>query len=268
VRLRDNDIGLLWNRETGEGLPQRAGRRSGEPRAARSVRVDDGMLRPMPEVNWHPPHELPDLPRTGLLCVDVETKDPQLSELGPGVRRPGNYVVGLAIGTEDGRRWYFPVRHEGGGNLDEALVWRWAREELNAFRGTLVGANLSYDLDWLAENGVTFPLVECFDDVQVAEPLIDEWRYEYNLDALAKDYLGERKVEGLLQEAAALQGWKTEKQIKTNLWRLPASYVGAYAEGDVDIPLRIRPFQIKKIEEEALAPCGTSSAGSSRSSCG
>ena len=37
---------------------------------------------------WFAPSELPDLPRTGRLSVDVETKDPQLTELGPGVRRP------------------------------------------------------------------------------------------------------------------------------------------------------------------------------------
>ena len=199
---------------------------------------------------WFAPAELPDLPRTGKIAVDVETKDPQLSELGPGVRRPGNYVVGLAIGTEDGRRWYFPVRHEGGGNLDERIVWAWAREELNAFRGTVCGANLAYDLDWLMENGVTFPLVECFDDVQIAEPLIDEWRYEFNLDALAVDYLGERKVDSLLAAAANARGWKTNKEIKSNLWRLPAGMVGRYAEGDVDLPLRILPKQLEVIERE------------------
>ena len=202
------------------------------------------------ESKWFAPAILPTLPRTGRIAVDVETKDPQLEELGPGVRRPGNYVVGLAVGTEDGRRWYFPMRHEGGGNLDEDLVWAWAREELNAFRGTVAGANLSYDLDWLAENGVTFPLVDMFDDVQIAEPLIDEWRYEFNLDALAKDYLGERKVDSLLAEAASVRGWKTAKEIKGNLWRLPAAYVGPYAEGDVDLPLRILPLQIAKIEAE------------------
>jgi DNA polymerase I-like protein with 3'-5' exonuclease and polymerase domains len=201
---------------------------------------------------WFPPAVFPVLPRTGELCVDVETKDVDLSELGPGVRRPGNYVVGLAVGTDDGRRWYFPMRHEGGGNLDERIVWAWAREELNAFRGTIVGAKLSYDLDWLAENGVTFPLVECFDDVQIAEPLIDEQRYEFNLDALSKDYLGERKVSALLATAANARGWKTEKQIKSNLWRLPASMVGAYAEGDVDLPLRIIKLQREKIEAEHL----------------
>lgn len=201
---------------------------------------------------WAAPSSLPDLPRTGEICVDVETKDPDLSSLGPGVRRPGNYVVGLGIGLDDGRRFYFPMRHEGGGNLDENLVWRWAREELNAFRGTVVGAKLAYDLDWLAENGVTFPLVETFDDVQIAEPLIDEQRYEFNLDALSKDYLGERKVSSLLATAAAARGWKTEKEIKSNLWRLPAGHVGAYAEGDVDLPLRIIRLQRLKIEEDKL----------------
>lgn len=255
MKFRDNDIGLLWNRETGDGLPQRASKAKRDPsapRAARSVRVDDGMLKPMPDVNWFPPAMLPDLPRTGLMCVDLETKDPQLSTLGPGVRRPGNYVVGIGVGLEDGRRWYFPMRHEGGGNLDEDMVWRWAREELGQFRGELVGANLSYDLDWLAENGVHFDHVQNYNDVQLAEPLIDEWRYEFNLDALSFDYLGERKVEGKLRDAAALQGWKTEKQIKENLWRLPASYVGGYAEGDVDLPLRILPKQLEKIKAENL----------------
>ncbi len=199
---------------------------------------------------WFPPAELPILPRTGRMSVDIETRDPDLMTLGPGVRRPGNYVVGLAVGTEDGRRWYFPTRHAGGGNLDEALVWRWAREELNAFRGVVCGAKLAYDLDWLAEYGVTFPLVECFDDVQIAEPLIDEWRYEYNLDALARDYLGERKVSNVLAIAANARGWRTEREIKSNLWQLPAATVGAYAEGDVDLPLRILPKQLEIIGRE------------------
>lgn len=246
MRFRDNDIGgLLWDKETGMGMPERSMRANFKPQTPPP---------PMPTSTWSAPTELPDLPRTGQLAIDLETRDPDLADLGPGVRRPGNYVVGIAIGLGDGRRWYFPVRHEGGGNLDEALVWRWAREELNAFRGTVLGANLSYDLDWLAENGVTFPNVEGFDDVQIAEPLIDEWRYSFSLDALAFDYLGERKVDGLLGQAAAAMGWKTEKQIKGNLWRLPASYVGAYAEGDVDLPLRIFPLQKAVIDKEECGP--------------
>ena len=201
---------------------------------------------------WRPPTELPSLAGCRRVAVDVETYDPTLMELGPGVRR-GSYVVGLAVGTDDGRRVYLPVRHQGGGNLDEGLVWRWARAELNAFGGELVGANLIYDLDYLAENGVTFPKVRRFLDVQNAEPLLDEHRLEYNLDALAETYLGERKQETLLREAALAYGFgTTNAEIKRNLWRLPAAYVGPYGEGDVDLPLRLLKLQEAELAKQGL----------------
>lgn len=203
----------------------------------------------MPEITWRPPVELPSLKGVKRIAIDVETKDPQIKELGAGVRRPGNYIVGLALGTDDGRRFYFPTRHEGGGNLDEGLVQRWARKELNNFTGEVLGARLIYDLDWLSTWGVRFPDTVAFHDVQVAEPLIDEWRFSYGLDALAQDYLGEHKFETVLREACEACGYT---DYKSNLWRLPAGYVGAYAEGDVDLPLRIFPLQYKKMEEENL----------------
>jgi DNA polymerase I-like protein with 3'-5' exonuclease and polymerase domains len=237
---RDNDFGLLWNRGDGSGT---------------KVRSAAPIMRPqvvLPPVDWSPPQEFPSLGGCKRISIDVETKDVDLQTLGPGVRRPGNYVVGLAVGADDGRRWYFPTRHEGGGNLDEALVWRWAREELNGFRGRVTGAYMGYDLDWLFENGVTFAGCAGFDDVQIAEPLIDEWRYSYGLDALATDYLGERKKDAQLWEAARLMGWETDREIKQNLWRLPAGYAGLYAEGDVDLPLRVFAAQAPKLEEQGL----------------
>lgn len=206
-----------------------------------------------PTSTWKPPTELPRLSGAKRIAIDVETRDPSLSAgLGPGVRRGGE-IVGIAVGVEGGGRWYLPIRHDGGGNLDERMVLRWARRELSAFDGEVVGANLLYDLDYLAEEGVTFPSVKRFLDVQVAEPLLDENRLEYNLDALAKDYLGEAKVEPLLREAAAAYGFGTrQKEIKQNLWRLPATYVGAYGEGDVDLPLRILRLQEKRLADEEL----------------
>jgi DNA polymerase I-like protein with 3'-5' exonuclease and polymerase domains len=117
----------------------------------------------------------------------------------------------------------------------------------------VVGANLIYDLDFLSENGVMFPLVHRFRDVQVAEPLLDEGRLEYNLDALAETYLGERKQETLLREAAASYGFgTTNAEIKGNLWRLPAAYVGPYGEGDVDLPLRILALQEVELGKQGL----------------
>ena len=148
-----------------------------------------------------------------------------------------------------------PFRHQGGDNLDEGVVLRWARDELNAFDGEVVGANLSYDLDFLANDGVTFDKVRRFRDVQLAEPLLDSNRMSYSLDALAKDYLGQGKdylgqgkEQGLLEEAARAYGVDP----KGGLWRMPARFVGAYAEADADLPLRILALQEKRLAEEEL----------------
>lgn len=208
----------------------------------------------VPDTNWRPPTELPNLRGVTRLAFDVETRDEQLTELGPGVRR-GGHIVGMSLGTNDGRRWYLPIRHEGGGNLDADVVLAWARSELNAFDGELVGANLLYDLDFSAHEGIAFPKVRRFFDVQVAEPLLDEHRREYNLDSLSRDYLHDNKREEVLKAAAIAYGFGTSaKAVKGNIWRLPAQYVGEYGEADADLPLRILPLQLAKIEDEGLGP--------------
>ena len=182
------------------------------------------------------------------IAVDVETYDPDLRARGPGIRRDG-YVAGIAIGVDDGPRWYLPVRHAGGGNLDEKKVWAFLRRELNRFPGEVVGAHLLYDLDYLAEHGVTFAAARRFIDVLIAEPLFDENRFSgYSLEATAHRHLGEGKDEARLREAAAARGIDP----KSELWRLPAAEVVEYAVGDVDRPLRLAPIQEKLLAAEGL----------------
>lgn len=198
---------------------------------------------------WTPPTAPLDLTGVKRICVDVERRDPQINDLGSGTFR-GAYVCGIAVGTDDGRRAYYPIRHEGGGNC-EWNVSAWAQRELNAFTGRVVGAQLIYDLEALAhEHGVTFPRAEGFDDVQIAEAVLDEWRLRYGLEFLSQDYLGEGKVEGRLREIADLHGWKTERETKQNLWRLSGVDAGEYGEGDVDRPLRILPLQLARLEAD------------------
>lgn len=244
---RGDDYGLIWD------TPPRPGR------DGIALGPSPGALKRLaerPGERWSPP-VLPTLRNRGIkrLSFDLETRDEQLRELGPGVRRDPktNYIVGWAIGTDDGHRWYFPVRHEGGGNLDPGLVARWARSELNAFDGDIVGAHLLYDLDWAANDGVTFGNVRAFHDIQNAEPLIDEWRFSYGMEALSRDYLGIGKDQELLEQAAEAYGFgRTDEAIKSNLWRLPSEFVGPYAEGDVDRPLRIFELQEQKLKSEGL----------------
>lgn len=180
------------------------------------------------------------------VSVDVETRDPFLKKLGPSVRR-GGYVVGYSFGLRrpgaHDQAWYVPIRHEAGGNVDPGAALEYLRRQARDFRGELVGANLQYDLDYLAELGVEFS-PSFFRDVQVAEPLLDELQYSYSLDAIASRCGLEGKSEELLRRAAVHHGLDS----KADLWRLPAHLVGPYAEGDALLPLEILDAQDRRID--------------------
>lgn len=205
-----------------------------------------------PQTSWRAPRlsELPpDWNKARRVAVDVETCDPSLKKLGIGVRR-GGYIVGYSFALEgEGRGWYVPLRHLGGGNVeDPAAALRYLREQARAFTGEIVGAKLDYDLDYLAEEAVEFPLVSAFRDVQVAEPLLDELQFSYSLDNILGRYGLPGKDEELLRRAAAEYGLDP----KSELWKLPGNLVGEYGEADALRPLQLLAQQEKLIVEQDL----------------
>ena len=111
------------------------------------------------QVEWKLPRlsELPsDWSRFDRIGLDTETCDPDLRKLGPGVRHNG-FIAGVSFAIGE-RAWYLPVRHGIGENLDPDAVFKYLRDQAKVFTGELVGANLSYDLDYLAQYGVVFRL--------------------------------------------------------------------------------------------------------------
>lgn len=164
---------------------------------------------------------------------------------GPGGVRHDGKLVGISVATDTGFVGYFPIAHEGGDNLNSAAVLDWARTTLGGSQPK-IGANLLYDLEWLRSSGVQVngPLY----DIQAAEPLINEERQSYSLSALAKSYLGIDKNEDLLRDAAKAHGVDP----KGGLWKLPARYVGPYAEADAELPLKIWLKQEKILKEQNL----------------
>jgi DNA polymerase I-like protein with 3'-5' exonuclease and polymerase domains len=178
--------------------------------------------------------------------VDVETHDPQLTDLGSGARRGGR-MVGVSFAIDGGPAHYLPFGHEAGDNLDEPTVLRYLLDQAARFRGELVGANLQYDLDYLLQSGIEFR-PSWFRDVQVAEPLIDDLQFSYSLDNIVKRYDLIGKDEDLLKDAAVSWGLHPKK----DLWKLPARYVGGYAERDVRLPLELFRLQEKRIDVEGL----------------
>ena len=201
---------------------------------------------------WKPPalSSLPSWADAKRIAVDCETRDPELRTLGPGVgRRPNSYLTGVSFAIEDGPKFYLPMRHQGGDNLPTHVVVGYLRAQAKNFRGDVVGANLQYDLDALATgDSIHFPQAQAFRDVQVADALINELHDRYSLDAILGRWGLEGKNEEMLRRAATDYGVDPKK----DMWRLPARFVGAYAEDDAAKPLKLLRLQERGITEQEL----------------
>jgi hypothetical protein len=100
---------------------------------------------------WVPPSELPDLTDCKEIAIDVETRDPNLKNKGPGWPTKDGEVIGYAVATH---HWsgYLPVKHFGGGNLDNGIVRRWLQKQLSCGADKIMH-NAQYDLGWLRAEG-------------------------------------------------------------------------------------------------------------------
>ena len=184
------------------------------------------------EVDWTAPDEFPDLTKCKFMAIDLETCDPNLTTLGPGWTRNDGFIVGIAIAAGD-FEGYYPIKHERGGNLTQRRVMEWLKVQLATPHIPKIMHNATYDAGWLRWAGVR--IEGRIIDTMIAAPLIDENRFSYSLNNLGRDYIGVGKSEASLRAAAKSFGLDPKK----DMWRLPAKYVGAYAEQDARITLKL-----------------------------
>ena len=192
-----------------------------------------------PETEWVMPDGLKDLIGHKEIAIDLETNDPNLLSLGSANVAGDGHIVGVAIAV-DGWKGYYPIAHEGGGNMDKKLVYSWLQEILNQTDTTFIFHNAMYDVCWLRREGLS--IKGHIVDTMIAASLIDENRLSYRLDILAKHYVGLGKDEKILIEAAKDYGIDPKK----DMWRLPALFVGQYAERDAESTLKL--WQRLKVE--------------------
>lgn len=211
--------------------------------------VNLSAIPPAPE-GYELPTCFPRIHEAKRVSVDLETHDPDLRSKGPGVRRDG-YIVGVGVAIDDGPDTpvsfadYYPIRHMNGPNLDPAHVMQWLKDELNTFRGEIVGANVClYDGDYLQEYGVR-PERAKWRDVQWAEALIDEEAPDYKLNTLAKKYLGLTKVTDELTE-------KYGPEYITNFEKVHPGHAKPYVMGDIHLPLGILNKQHEALRSEGM----------------
>ena len=200
-----------------------------------------------PESSWSVPDVFPQFSETETIAIDLETYDPHLMTCGPGWATGRGHVVGIGVATE-GWQGYFPIRHQGGGNLDEALVLRWLTKMLSSTKRDVIFHNSLYDVGWLRREGVD--VKGRILDTIVAAPLINENRYSYSLDNLGEFYCDEKKDESLLQDAALSFGVNP----KSEMYKLHSKYVGPYGEQDAALTLKLWNKLKVEIAEQNLEP--------------
>jgi DNA polymerase I-like protein with 3'-5' exonuclease and polymerase domains len=198
-----------------------------------------------PKSDWLPPeHPFPDILDAEEIAIDVETRDPHLKERGPGWPTGNGEVVGYAIAVP-GWKGYFPVNHVGGGNLDRRILNKWLKRVFESPADKIMH-NAQYDLGWIKAMG--FEVKGKIIDTMMTAALIDENRFSYSLNALCYEYLGKTKSEKTLVEAAREFGVDP----KGEMYKLPAMYVGPYAEVDAEITLELWHYFKTLLNREEL----------------
>ena len=182
--------------------------------------------------DWNIPPEFPDLTKYPQIAIDLETCDPNLMTMGPGWARKDGFIVGIAVAAGD-NAWYFPIRHENGHNMDPKMTLKWLRKQMATPHIDKLMHNATYDAGWLLAEGVE--VQGRIIDTMVAATLVDENRFSYSLNNLGRDYIDMRKDEKMLRAAA--KDWGIDP--KADMWRLPPSYVGAYAEQDAFMTMKL-----------------------------
>ena len=197
-----------------------------------------------PQTEWVPPESFPDLSKYDEIAIDLETKDPDLKNTGSGSVTGKGHIVGIAVAVHD---WsgYYPIRHEGGGNMDHGAVTRWLQDVLKT-PADKIFHNAMYDVCFLRAE--RYEIQGRIVDTMIAGSLVDENRFRYDLGSLGRDYVGIGKNEAVLKETA--DHWGIDA--KSEMYKLPAMYVGEYAEQDAVLTLKLWQEMKKEIESQDI----------------
>ena len=191
-----------------------------------------------------------ELEKANIIAIDTETCDPNLKTMGPGGFRKDGKLVGISIATDTGFNEYYPIAHEGGGNLNNDQVVDFLDKMLKLGK-KYVFANAIYDMEWLNshDSRLAFTRHHKIYDIQGIEHLLDENKLKYSLDSLANYYLKKSKYEVELEQAVLFKFGKKAK-VKDSLWRLHANEVKEYAKEDALLTLQIYLKQLDRIIKE------------------
>ena len=191
-----------------------------------------------------------DLEGVDTVAIDIETYDPNLKTKGLGAIRQNGFITGVAVATGKDTV-YFSLKHSDDDKSEEELKEFWDQMNTKLLQNDKIAKvfhNAIYDVCWLrATTGKM--LKGRLLDTMVAASVIDENRFKYGLDALAKDFLGENKYKYDLQEKTFEWSGGMQRDPMSNMHKLPSSVVKDYAKQDVDLTLKLWNLFNKKLDK-------------------
>jgi DNA polymerase I len=169
-----------------------------------------------------------------LISVDTETTHvmPRWAE-----------IVGLSFAVTPGEAFYVPIRGPAGEPvLEPAATLAALKPVLENPSIAKLGQNLKYDMIVLRNAGIE--LAGAAFDTMVANYLLDAGERNHNLDALADRYLNHTtiKIHELIGKG------KTQKCMD----EVPLAQIADYAAEDADVPLRLHPLLVARLDELGL----------------
>ena len=196
------------------------------------------------QTEWIEPDTFPDLSKYDEIAIDFETKDPDLKTKGSASCRGIGDVVGIAVAVCN---WsgYYPIAHENGPNMNRKQVLSWFEDVLKT-SALKIFHNAMYDVCWIRRLGLT--VHGTIVDTMTVASLVNENRFRYDLNSVAKEYTGLGKNEAALNMAA--KEWGIDP--KAEMYKLPAMYVGEYAEKDAEITLALWQELKKEVQIQDL----------------
>lgn len=145
-------------------------------------------------------------------------------------------AVGMALLTPDDVGRYIPWGHRGGGNLPKEQVQAWAERELRGIE--IRNIRTKFDVHMMRVSMVDLVTQGCrFYDVAHSKALLDDHRYNFNLDLLAKEDLGASKLDSGPKDGIA---------------DLPAGVIAPYAIQDVRLVKKLREHYMPQIAAQNL----------------
>jgi DNA polymerase I-like protein with 3'-5' exonuclease and polymerase domains len=188
----------------------------------------------------------PDLSTVNTIAYDTETTGLDIHK-----DYPIGYVITWGMRPEESK--YYPIRHEGGGNLEPGPVIDFIRRTLCRSDLRVVMHNAAFDLWMSHKDGIT--INGAIEDTGLNDPLIDENNKKYNLEACcARAKVQAKKAEQMYEYLAERFGGKATREQMANFYKLSGEDPMAveYAEGDGTSTLQLWDWQQKELDKQEL----------------